>query len=67
MIYRRISGCDLLIVASPIYKATYTGVLKVLLDRIPMEGLAGRVAIPVMVARPDSRIGSRDSHAPSSY
>ena len=45
-----IAESDLLIAASPIYKASYTGVLKMLLDRIPMEGLAGRVAIPVMVA-----------------
>ena len=45
-----IAQCDFLIAASPIYKASYTGVLKMLLDRIPMEGLAGRVAIPVMVA-----------------
>jgi FMN reductase len=49
-VLQRISECDLLIVASPVYKAAYTGVLKMLLDRIPMEGLAGRVAIPVMVA-----------------
>jgi FMN reductase len=49
-VLQHIAACDLLIVASPIYKATYTGVLKMLLDRIPMEGLAGHVAIPVMVA-----------------
>lgn len=45
-----IAGSDLLVVASPVYKAAYTGVLKMLLDRIPMEGLAGRVVVPVMVA-----------------
>lgn len=49
-VLQRIAACQLLVAASPIYKATYTGVLKMLLDRIPMEGLAGRVAIPVMVA-----------------
>jgi FMN reductase len=49
-VIQRIAECDLLTVSSPIYKATYTGLLKMLLDRIPMEGLAGRVAIPVMVA-----------------
>ena len=45
-----IAESDLVVVASPVYKAAYTGVLKMLLDRIPMEGLAGRVAIPIMVA-----------------
>jgi len=49
-VLQRIADCTLLIVASPVYKATYTGLLKVLLDRIPMEGLAGHIAIPVMVA-----------------
>ncbi|QEE62063.1 NAD(P)H-dependent oxidoreductase [Salinibacterium sp. dk2585] len=39
---------DLLVVASPTYKASYTGLLKGFLDRYPAEGLAGVVAIPVM-------------------
>ena len=43
-------GADLLIVTSPTYKATYTGLLKLFLDRINYDGLAGRVAVPVMVA-----------------
>lgn len=49
-VLQQIAGSDLLVVASPVYKAAYTGVLKMLLDRIPMEGLAGRVVVPVMVA-----------------
>jgi FMN reductase len=49
-VLQNISNCKLLIAASPVYKASYTGVLKMLLDRMPMEALAGRVAIPVMVA-----------------
>jgi len=49
-VLQRIADCTLLVVASPVYKATYTGLLKVLLDRIPMEGLTGHIAIPVMVA-----------------
>jgi FMN reductase len=55
-VLRRIAESQLLIVASPTYKATYTGLLKLLLDRIPMEGLAGRVAIPVMVAAAPSHV-----------
>ncbi|HET7681516.1 MAG TPA: NAD(P)H-dependent oxidoreductase, partial [Xanthobacteraceae bacterium] len=49
-VLQNIGNCKLLIAASPVYKASYTGVLKMLLDRLPMEALAGRVAIPVMVA-----------------
>jgi FMN reductase len=40
---------DLLIVASPTYKATYTGLLKVFLDRFPSNALSGVVAVPLML------------------
>ena len=44
-------GADLLLVASPTYKGTYTGLLKVFLDRLPHQGLAGTVAFPLLVMR----------------
>lgn len=37
------------IVASPTFKATYTGLLKLFLDQIPSDGLAGVTAFPVML------------------
>src|SRR6266545_5776040 len=40
---------NVLVVASPTYKATYTGLLKLFLDQIPTDGLAGVVAVPVML------------------
>lgn len=40
---------ELLIVASPTYKATYTGLLKLFLDRIGTGALTGVVAVPVML------------------
>ncbi|MBO0691382.1 MAG: NAD(P)H-dependent oxidoreductase [Acidimicrobiaceae bacterium] len=43
-----VAGSDLVIVASPTYKATFTGVLKLFLDRYGNNGLAGTVAVPVM-------------------
>lgn len=42
-------GCNVLIVASPTFKATYTGLLKLFLDQIPSDGLAGITAFPVML------------------
>jgi len=45
----RVAGCRLVVVASPTYKATYTGLLKSFLDWYGTTGLAGVVAIPVMV------------------
>jgi FMN reductase len=41
---------DVLVVATPTYKGTYTGVLKVLLDQLPSQGLAGVVAVTVSTA-----------------
>jgi FMN reductase len=61
-VLKRIEQSQLLIVASPIYKATYTGLLKLLLDRIPMEGLSGRVAIPVMVAAAPIHVLAVETH-----
>ena len=45
-----VAASDVLVVASPTYKATYTGLLKAFLDRYPNDGLAGVTAIPVMTA-----------------
>ncbi|MBF4160227.1 NAD(P)H-dependent oxidoreductase [Nocardioides sp. CBS4Y-1] len=45
----RVGAAELVIVASPTYKATYTGLLKVFLDRFAGgTGLAG-VAVPLML------------------
>jgi len=43
-----VAESDLVIVASPTYKAAYTGLLKAFLDRYPSNGLGGVVAVPVM-------------------
>lgn len=40
---------DFVIVASPTYKATYTGLLKLFLDQIPANGLKGIVGLPIML------------------
>jgi FMN reductase len=40
--------CALAVVASPTYKATYSGLLKSFLDRYRSDALAGSVGIPVM-------------------
>jgi FMN reductase len=43
-----VADSDLVVVASPTYKATYTGLLKGFLDRYSAQGLRGVVAVPVM-------------------
>lgn len=44
-----VRGLDLVVFASPTYKASYTGLLKVFLDRFPSNGLDGVVAVPLML------------------
>ncbi len=44
-----VCGCDIAIFATPTYKASYTGLLKMFLDLMPSNGLAGVVAVPFML------------------
>lgn len=50
-----VSAADLVVVASPTYKGTYTGLLKLFLDRLPPGAIRG-VAVPMM-------LGAGPSHA----
>ena len=38
---------DAIVIATPVYKASYTGVLKLFLDLLPQDGLAGKLVPPV--------------------
>lgn len=44
-----VAALDLLVVASPTYKASYTGLLKLFLDRFRSDALAGVVTVPLML------------------
>ena len=44
----QVASADLVVVASPTYKAAYTGLLKAFLDRCGADGLAGVIAVPVL-------------------
>ncbi|MBM7772905.1 FMN reductase [Actinokineospora baliensis] len=43
-----IDAADGVVVASPVYKAAYSGLLKTLLDLLPQFALAGKTALPVL-------------------
>jgi FMN reductase len=58
----RLLDADLLVVASPVYKATYTGLLKLLFDQVGAGALGGRVAIPLMVGAGPHHAMAVDSH-----
>ncbi|HEY1915771.1 MAG TPA: NAD(P)H-dependent oxidoreductase [Streptosporangiaceae bacterium] len=44
-------GADVLVVASPVFKGSYTGLLKVFLDRLSFRALSSVMALPVLVMK----------------
>jgi FMN reductase len=44
-------GADVLLVASPTFKGTYTGLLKVFLDRLGYHALGSTLALPILVMK----------------
>lgn len=46
---KAVEQADAVIVATPVYKASYTGVLKLFLDLLPQKGLVGKVVLPVAI------------------
>jgi FMN reductase len=53
----RVLGADLLVVASPTYNATYSGLLKAFLDRLDHRALEGSRAVPILLGgAPDHRL-----------
>ncbi|GEN79377.1 NADPH-dependent FMN reductase [Actinotalea fermentans] len=44
---RAVIGVDALVVATPIYKAAYSGLLKAFLDLLPQAALAGKIVLPI--------------------
>ncbi|ABD69509.1 NADPH-dependent FMN reductase [Rhodoferax ferrireducens T118] len=43
----RVAKADVVVVATPVYKAAYSGVLKVFLDLLPQNALAGKTVLPL--------------------
>lgn len=48
--FEAVRSARLLVVATPTYKGSYTGLLKIFLDQFGYQGLAGVVAVPVTIA-----------------
>ena len=44
---------DLILVVSPIYRASYPGMVKAFFDELPHEALINKVALPIMVGGTD--------------
>jgi FMN reductase len=42
-----VQDADAIVIATPVYKASYTGILKALLDLLPQDGLDGKLVLPL--------------------
>lgn len=57
---RKVDEADAVIVASPVYKASYTGVLKTYLDLLPQKALEGKIVLPLFIGGTISHLLSID-------
>jgi FMN reductase len=46
---RIVEEADAVVVATPIYKASYSGVLKTFLDLLPQKGLKQKIVLPIAI------------------
>ncbi|MBD2872626.1 NADPH-dependent FMN reductase [Paenibacillus arenilitoris] len=44
-----VDSADAVVIASPVYKASFTGVLKAYLDLLPQKGLDGKIIAPLFI------------------
>lgn len=57
-----VSSASVLVLATPVYKGSYTGLLKSFLDVLPHQALAGSVVVPVTVSAAPSHKLLADLH-----
>lgn len=58
----QVAASDLVVFATPTYKATYTALLKAFLDRYPANGLDGVIAIPLATGGDLTHALGADTH-----
>ncbi len=45
---QRVDAANVIVASTPVYRAAYSGLLKVFFDLLPQEALAGKVALPIV-------------------
>jgi FMN reductase len=55
-----VEAADAVVIATPVYKASYTGLLKAFLDLLPQDGLAGKLVLPLATAGSQSHMLALD-------
>lgn len=55
-----VADADALVIATPVYKAAYSGVLKTFLDLLPQDGLKGKLVLPLATGGSQSHMLALD-------
>jgi len=55
-----IREADAIVVGTPVYKASFSGILKVFLDLLPQDGLAGKLVLPLATGGSQSHMLALD-------
>jgi len=55
-----VADADAIVIATPIYKASFTGLLKAFLDLLPQDGLAGKLVLPLATGGSQSHMLALD-------
>ncbi|MYM94017.1 NADPH-dependent FMN reductase [Duganella vulcania] len=55
-----VAAADAIVIATPVYKASFTGILKGFLDLLPQDGLAGKLVLPLAIGGSQSHMLALD-------
>ncbi|MDB5959374.1 MAG: ssuE [Massilia sp.] len=56
----QVAAADAVVVATPVYKAAYSGVLKAFLDLLPQDGLRNKLVLPIATGGSQSHLLALD-------
>lgn len=56
----QVRQADAVVIATPVYKAAYSGILKTFLDLLPQDGLAGKLVLPLATGGSQSHMLALD-------
>lgn len=56
----QVADADAVVIATPVYKAAYSGILKAFLDLLPQDGLKGKLVLPLATGGSQSHMLALD-------
>ena len=56
----QVAAADAIVIATPVYKAAYSGILKAFLDLLPQDGLQGKLVLPIATGGSQSHLLALD-------